>query len=135
MSGPGQPRRASRSTRLSVLLLESLKLLGIAVGCLVVLAIAFFLSVKTGIVIPGRWIGFCFWTAILIWFLCQRFKRRPTTAKFWIGLLSLLLIHLMAFIVLLQRYPDWRAARFMLIFIIEAPCAALVLETFVSDKL
>ena len=134
MSIPTPPRQASLSARLVAVVLEGLKLLGIALGCLLVFAAVFAISVKTGIAIPKRWFGLCLWTGFLIWIICRQFKQHLRQVKFWITFLSLLVIHMFAFVVVLQRYPEWGLGWFMPIVVIEVPCMALALEVAILRK-
>jgi hypothetical protein len=58
MNAPTQSLNLSE--RLRIYISEGLKLLAIAVGCLVVFAIALFIWVKTGLIrfhIPSRWLS------------------------------------------------------------------------------
>jgi hypothetical protein len=116
------------------LTLEGLKLFGIALGSLLVLAVVFFVSIKTGIVVPVRWVGLCGWTGLLIWFICKQCKRHIRQARFWVTFLGLLLIHVIAFIAALQKFPEWRLAWFALIFIVEAPFLVIVIETVIRRE-
>jgi hypothetical protein len=127
----------SLSTRLRILLSEGLKLFAIAVGCLVVFAIAFFVWIKTGLIrfhIPARWFGLFYWTCFLVWFICRQLKRDLRRAKFWGALLAFVAIHVGAFVVVLRSYPEWRAIWFMLIALIEFPLIALAVQSIVETS-
>jgi len=128
------PRHVALSTRILAFALEGLKLFGIAVGCLLILAAVVLFSIKTGIVVPKRWFGLCAWTGLLIWFVCKQCRRHVRQARFWVIFLALLLIHSMAFIVVLQRYPEWGLGWFAPIFIIEAPFMVMAVETLIPRK-
>jgi hypothetical protein len=127
-------QRPTRPTRLLAIVLESLKLLGIAVGCLIILALVLFISVKTGIVIPRRWAALGCWTSFLIWMILRQYKSYLKQVKFWCVLLCLLLIHVIAFIVVLQWYPDWRLIWYVPTVVIEAQFMGAVLDTVMRNK-
>jgi hypothetical protein len=103
---PNAPERKPLSSRLGSLLRESLKLIGIALGCLVAFTVIIFVSLKTGIVIPWRWAALCYWTGFLIWCICVQFKQHLRQPKFWITLFGLLVIHMIGFITVLQGLPS-----------------------------
>ena|ERR1700722_16313631 len=121
-------QRAPLSTRILALVLEGLKLFGIAVGCLIIFALVFFISIKTGIVVAWRWIALSYWTAFLVWLLCRLHKPNLKRVKFWLTLFCLLLIHVIAFVAVLQRYPEWRLIWYVPIVVIEAQFMGLVLD-------
>jgi hypothetical protein len=131
---PGPPERIPFSTRFLNLVLEGLKLFGIALAALLVIAIAVFVSVKTGIIIPRRWFGFCVWTGLLIWSVCRLCKRHRRRTKFWLAFAGLLAVHVMAFVVVLRTFPDWGLGWFMPIFLVEAPLMVVLLETVATEK-
>src|SRR5579872_1499430 len=134
MDTQNRSRQVASSTRALAFAMEGLKLFGIALGCLVVLGGVTAISVKTGLVIPKRWIGLCAWTGLLIWFICKQCIRHLRAAKFWVTFLSLLLLHMMASIAVLQRLPELGLGWFALIFIVEAPIMVLTLETVTRGK-
>ena len=128
------PERKSLSSRLGSLLRESLKLVGIALGCLVAFTVIFFVSVKTGIVIPWRWTALCYWTGFLIWCICVLFKQHLRQPKFWITFLGLLVIHAIGFIAVLQRSTEWHNTWFLAVVLVEVPCFAVALGAVVDRK-
>src|SRR5580698_4417038 len=135
MPFPNTPERKSLSSRLGSLLLESLKLVGIALGCLVVFSVIIFVVLKTGIVIPWRWTALCYWTGFLIWCICVQFKQHLRQAKFWITFLGLLVIHVIGFIAVLQRFTEWHNTWFLAVVLVEVPCFAVALGLVVDKKL
>jgi hypothetical protein len=132
MSGTTQSRRLS--TRLWIFATEGMKLFAIAAGCLVVFAIAFFISVRTGLVrihIPARWFGLFYWTYALLWFVFQQHKRDLRLGRFWLALSAFLMLHVTTFAVVLRAYPAWPMIWFMFIFVIEGPLVLVVLKNVV----
>jgi hypothetical protein len=127
-------QRPPLSARLLALLLEGLKLFAIALGCLIILALVIFISAKTGIVVPFRWAELCFWTGFLLWVICRQYNTYLKQFRFWFALLCLILIHLIAFIIVLQRYPDWRSIWYVPIVVIEVRCMGTVLDATMRDK-
>ncbi len=134
MNTPSPSRRVTLSHRLFRWFLEASKLIGIAIGSLIVFGIIFFISIKTGIVIPARWCGLFFWTAGLLWVILRQYKDHLRSGKFWITLLALLAIHLAAFAAVLQRYPAWRMAWFPIVFVVEGSLILAVLGAFVEGR-
>ena len=114
---------------------EGLKLLGIALACIVLLAVIFAVLSKTGALAHpvGRgWFGFVPWTGVLVWMICKEFKSELRRVRFWITFLSLLSIHVIAFVALLLRYPEFGLVWFVPITILEALCMDFVLEVIVG---
>lgn len=129
MTASSSANRGGFQTRLRALLLEGLKLIGIALACLVILTIIVVLSVKTGITVPKRWVGLVGWTGVLVWVIFRQYKTSLRHARFWFAFSPLLLVHLTAFVVVLERYPEWGINWFMPFVIVEAPIMAMAIET------
>ena len=128
-------QRPRLPTRMLAFVLEGLKLFGIAVGCLLIFALVSFISIKTGIVVAWRWIALSYWTGFLVWLLCRLHKPNLKQVKFWLTLFCLLLIHVIAFAAVLQRYPEWRLIWYVPIVVIEALCMGLVLDAVMRDEI
>jgi hypothetical protein len=131
---PDAMERKSRSSRLGSLLRESLKLIGIALGCLVVFTVIILASLKTGIIVPWRWTALCIWTGFLIWCICVQFKQHLRQPKFWITFLGLLAIHMIGFIAVLQKSTEWHNTWFVAVVLVEVPCFAVALGMVVDRK-
>lgn len=118
------------------LLLEGLKLIGIALGCLVVVGLTVWLSVRTGTAIPARWVGLVYWTGFLAWVILRQFEFESESRhlKFWAAIVFLLGIHVVVFARVLEKYPNWRMAWFPLIAIIETPCMVVLLQPMIDKK-
>jgi hypothetical protein len=134
MSTPKLAPTPALPARLIAFALEALKLVGIALGCLALIGMAFFISVRSGIVIPARWFGLCFWTGFLVWIICRPYRSNLGQPRFWGGFLILLVLHVAGFAVVLRVYPEWRMAWFPLIAVIEIPLMAMGLELIVRQK-
>lgn len=133
MNAPTSSRNLS--ARLWVFILEGLKLLAIAVVCLVVFGIAFFISVKTGLIrfrIPARWFGLFYWTSALLWVILRQFKGDLRRVKFWVVLLTLLALHVIGFAFVLRSYPEWRPVWFLPVFLIEGSLVMTALRRIVD---
>ena len=117
-------------SRLVSFALEALKLFGIALACFVAIGAVTLISIRYGIVIPSRWLGLCFWTGFLVWIICRQYRSNLRKVKFWVAFSILLGIHLVAFIVVLRTYPEWRVAWFPFVAIVEVPFIAMALELF-----
>ena len=126
--------RVSLSIRIRSLILEGLKLSGIALAALVVIAVAIFVSIKTGITIPKRWFGFCVWTGLLIWFVQRLCKHHRRNSKFWLAFGGLLVVHISVFVVVLRSMTDWGLGWFAPVFLVEAPIMVVLLEAVVAKK-
>jgi len=126
--------RVPQSVRIRSLILEGLKLFGIALAALVVIAVAIFVSIKTGITIPKRWFGFCVWTGLLIWFVQRLCKHHRRNSKFWLAFGGLLVVHISVFVVVLRSITAWGLGWFAPVFIVEAPIMVVLLEAVVARK-
>jgi hypothetical protein len=91
-------------------------------------AVAVFVSVRTGVVIPARWWGLLIWTCFILAFVCRHLRGYLRYGEFWLRFLGFLVIHLAAFVVVLRSYPEWRMFWFMPIAIVEALLMTNVLE-------
>jgi hypothetical protein len=123
--------------RVRIVILEGLKLLAIAVGCLVVFALAFFIWVKTGLIkfhIPARWFGLFYWTCALLWVILRQFKGDLRRGRFWGALLACLALHVGAFVLVLRSYPQWPQVWFMFIFLIEGTLVMAALRSVVDTR-
>ena len=135
MNSPTQSRNLLE--RLRIFILEALKLLAIAVGCLVVFTIAFFIWVKTGLIrfhISARWFGLFYWTCALLWVLLRQFRADLRRVKFWVVLLVLLAFHVGGFALMLRSYLEWRTAWFVPVFLIEGSLVMAALNGLVHTR-
>jgi hypothetical protein len=101
---------------------------GIAIASLAAFALIFALSIRTGVVISGRWIGLALWTAIVFGVVVRSGREHWTRGTFWLATGGLLTIHLLAFVAVLNAYPQWRPVWFIPVAIVEAGLFRLALE-------
>src|SRR5947209_4337876 len=94
--------------RLVGFILETAKLVGIAIVCLLVIGAAVILSAKAGISVPARWFGLLYWTCALLWFVFRQHKRDLRYGRFWLALSTFLMVHITAFSIVLRAYSTWR---------------------------
>jgi len=98
------------------------------------MAVAVIVSTKTGITVPKRWFGLCVWTGLLTWFVQRLCKHHRRKTKFWLAFGGLLVVHVLAFVVLLRSITEWGLGWFMPVFLVEAPIMVVLLETVVAKK-
>jgi hypothetical protein len=108
---------------------------GIALAALAAFALIFALSIRTGIVIPGRWIGLVMWTAIVFGVVVRARRKYWTLPIFWLAVAGLLIIHLLAFALVLNTYPQWRPLWFIPVAIGEAAMLGAVLDTLFANSI
>jgi hypothetical protein len=126
-----------KPSRLISFVLEGFKLLGIALACVVILAIIFALLIKTGAMahpIGRGWFGFVPWTGILFWVICKQFKGERRRIRFWIAFICLLLIHTLGFVLLLRKYPELGLGWFVPITMLEVFCMVLIFGWVLGGK-
>ena len=100
---------------------------GLAIAALVVFAQLALVSIRTGIMIPGRWFGLAFWTPFLFWWVLKPLKRYWKRRSFWLAVSSLLMLHFLGFSAALLRYPAWPLIWFAPCSIVEAGVFTVVL--------
>lgn len=91
---------------------------GIALVALVIFAVAIVLS--KGAKVSGDWIALAVYTAGLFWITIRQSRRYWRHSSFWLTITGLLIIHLLAFVVILRAYPQWRGIWFWPIMLLEA---------------
>jgi hypothetical protein len=120
----------AQSTALRVLLY-----FGIAFAFLAVCSLLVFLSVRTGVTDPGKWIFLGVYTAVLLWAVVGTSKEHWHHAGFWGVVAGLLALHLSGFVALLRYYPTWRPLWYIPVVIVEAGLFALILSMLFSRKI
>ena len=79
---------------------------GLALACLIALGLVAALSVRTGIVVPGRWVGLTLWTIVVFWVVLKARRKYWARSAFWLAAGGLLAVHLLAFAAVLWGYPQ-----------------------------
>jgi hypothetical protein len=106
----------------------------IAISSLAAFSIVFALSIRTGIVISSGWIGLAMWSAIIFGVVVRSRRRHWARGTFWLATAGLLTVHLLAFTVALNTYPQWRPVWFIPIAIVEAGLFGIVLDTLFERR-
>jgi hypothetical protein len=109
---------------------RGLFLLGIALCCLLVFALFFALSIRTGIAVPFRWVMLGLFTGILVYSLVKTQRQYWRRIGFWLVCLAAIVTHLAIFVPLLSMYPNFRP-----IWLIPAVVAEAAFFGSVSDLL
>ncbi len=91
--------------------------IGIALAVLVVFAAAIVLS--KGAKFSGEWIALAIFTSGLFWVTIRQSREYWRRPGFWLAIASLLVVHLLAFVVILRTYPQWRGIWFWPVVIVE----------------
>ena len=75
----------------------------------------------------GGWVGLIIYTPIVFWYAARQYKGLWRLPSFWLTLLGLLVLHVLAFTVVLRRYP-LRPIWFMVLAGIEIVLILTVLD-------
>lgn len=114
---------------LSALIKRILLYVGLAVAFLLAFALVFALSVRTGVVFPGRWVALVMWTAIIFAVLVRRRHEYWGRVKFWLAIGGMLVVHALAFTAVMKSYPEWRPIWFAPTSIVEAGLLGMLLNS------
>lgn len=101
--------------------------IALAFAALAVFALLAILSIRTGISVPTRWFGLVFWTAILFWWVTKPLKRYWRRQTFWWAVSGLFILHLLALVAVLVRYPQWPLVWFVPLSIVEGGAFTIAL--------
>jgi hypothetical protein len=101
---------------------------GLAVAALTIFALVFALSMHTGISIQTRWVGLTIWTLIIFVVVVRSNGSYWNRVTYWLAVCGLLGVHLLAFVGILRRYPQWRPIWFVPIAIAEAGVLSVILD-------
>jgi hypothetical protein len=94
--------------------------LGLAFASLVVFSLVFALSIRTHIVVPFRWVMLATFTGVLVAATVQGSRKYWRMVAFWFILAALLCLHLLAFILILRNFPEFRIFWYVPVVILEA---------------
>ena len=100
--------------------------IGLALGCLAVLALVVFVSVHTGMAIPSRWVMLTVFTGVLLFSMFKYYRGYWSRPAFWLSCAAVLAVHLAIFIPVLRAYPEFRPFWFVPIVVIEAALAGAI---------
>lgn|GEM_PF-3465685 len=99
---------------------RSLLYIGLALASLAGIGLLVAISIHTGVALTGGWIGLIGYTSLLFWVAISKSREHWHRPMFWLTMMGLLAVHLLAFLAVLRSYPQWRMVWFMPIVVIEA---------------
>jgi hypothetical protein len=94
--------------------------LGLALVCLVLMALVVVVIVYTGISVPGRWAALATFTVVLGAATVKSARKYWRSVSFWFIFAGLLSFHLLLFTVILRNVPDFRVIWYVPVVIVEA---------------
>lgn len=100
--------------------------LGFLLVCVVFVVIAVYSGQTRGL--PVGWFGLAGFTPPIFWAAVKPLKWLWNRPAFWLAVAALLGLHLLAFMAILLRYPQWPLLWFVPIGLIEAGVLFLVLD-------
>ena len=108
---------------------------GIALAVLAVFA-AFIVFTRGGVGhVSGGWFGLVGYTGLLFWVTIRQTREHWQRLDYWFAMGSLLVVHFLAFVVILRAYPQWRMIWFMPVVIVEGGSFGAILSLlFVGRK-
>jgi hypothetical protein len=112
---------------------------GLAVVSLAIFSLIVFLSVRTHIVVPFRWVGLAGFAGALLFAIIKTNREYWNLPAFWLICAGILIVHLAVFIPVLRAYPDFRFIWWVPIVIAEgaffgALCELLLIRTGRSSR-
>ena len=102
------------SMRLNPRVKDYLEYIGIGLGLLVGIYLGVIYSVNV------KWFTLAYWTAGLFGVMLEVYRGAQKSAKFWLVLFALVVLHTSIYIVLLSRFSRWVPAWYFVTFIPEA---------------
>lgn len=105
---------------------------GIALTVLAVIAV--FIVLTKGAQISGGWFGLVGYTSLLFWVTISKSRERWHRPMFWLAVVGLLVVHLLAFVAILRSYPEWRMIWFMPVVIVEAGLFSIILNMLLGYR-
>jgi apolipoprotein N-acyltransferase len=107
---------------------------GLALAALAVIGLLVAISVQTGAVFTGGWIGLAIYTSGLFWVTIRQSREYWRRPGFWMVIAGLLVVHLLAFVAILRAYPRWRMVWFMPVVIGEGGLFGAILYLLFADR-
>lgn len=108
--------------------------LGIAIAFLVACALLLAVEIHTGIQITSRWLGLAVWTGFIVWFVAKRYRNSWVKPSFWLSVIALSGIHILAFTEILRSYPQWRPIWFIPTSAAELGICWLILDSLFAPR-
>jgi hypothetical protein len=107
--------------------------LGLALSFLAVMALIVVVSVRTGFSIPVRWVGLPVFTGVIGWFIFHQYRTLAKDAWFWLTAISIMVVHLIGFVVLLVYFERWPLVWYLPATLVEVALIVVIMEK-VSDR-
>jgi hypothetical protein len=82
----------------------------------------------------ARWIGLVLFTLLVFGLVLHHFRSQWGRFRFWLWLLAMLAVHVLAYVAVLSRVDEWRAVWFAIITIVEGPFLIYFLEQLGSRR-
>ena len=80
-----------------------------------------------------RWWSLAGTTAVVFWVAVKQYRRHWHRPSFWLKVSGLLALHLLAYVVILIKVPEWRLLWFVPPSVIEGGVLVLLLDKFISQ--
>ena len=119
---------------LGTILRRSLVYVGLAVASLLVITLLVAASIRTGIPFTSGWVGLIAWTPFIFWLVIRSTDSYWKRSSYWLTVGSILTMHMIAFVAILRRYPDWRLLWFAPIALAEVVLFGAILDAFFSPR-
>lgn len=91
--------------------------IGIALAVLALFAVV--IVITRGARVPSQWLALAVFTAGLFWATIRQSREYWAHPTFWISMAGLLVVHVSAFVAILEAYPQWHAIWFVPVVVIE----------------
>jgi len=109
---------------------------GVALGVLFVCALFIAIAVYAGHTreLPVGWFGLAGFTPLVFWVVIKSRRKCWNLPMFWLAVTALLLLHVLAFVAVLFRYPRWPLLWFIPVSFVEAGLFVMILGKLFNDK-
>lgn len=110
--------------------------LGIAVSFLLACGLFAAIAIYIGRIreVPVGWFGLAGFTPLVFWGVIKSLRNCWDRPTFWLAVMALLLLHVLAFVGVLVRYPRWPLLWFIPISFVEVGVFVMVLGKLFIDK-
>ena len=108
--------------------------LAVYVGIAIVVLVLFTVITITtkGAKVPSRWLALAIYTVGLFWAIIRQSREYWRRPNFWLAIAGLLALHVLAFVAILQTYPEWRGIWFVPVVIVEGGLFGVILSWFLG---